>query len=152
MGEYALIPVVAIMIPIVAIIGAFTVVAIKIQARARVRELEVRERIAMIERGLVPAPETDPKGFEQALALQRLQQRGNPAKSAVRHRRLGVTLMGVGFGLMLLLGVAADNPEGGIGIGGFIVILGIAFFVNSWFDLRHAAADPTASGDALPPR
>ena len=31
---------------------------------ARVRELEVRERIAMIEKGLIPPPESNPRGFE----------------------------------------------------------------------------------------
>ena len=36
-------------------------------AKGRVRELEIRERIAMIERGMVPPPEADPAGFERSL-------------------------------------------------------------------------------------
>jgi hypothetical protein len=142
------------LIPVVAIAGGFTVVIVKILSNARVRELELRQRIAMIEKGLVPAPETDPRGFEQAMAMQQRQDllRTNPPKSAIRHRRFGITLMGIGFGLMLIIGVAGGSPEGGIGVGGSIVVLGIAFFVNSLFDLRHAAADPGVRGDAVPPK
>ena len=39
--------------------------------------------------------------------------------------------MGVGFGLMLLIGVAGDNPSAAVGVGGFIVVIGMAFFINS---------------------
>jgi hypothetical protein len=137
------------LVPVVAVIGGFTIVIVKILSNARVRELELRQRIAMIERGLVPAPETDPKGFEQAMALQQ-QLRNNPSKSAVRHRRVGITIMGIGFGLMLLIGVAGGSPESGIGVGGALVVLGIAFFVNSIFDLRHP--DPAQRGEVAPPR
>jgi hypothetical protein len=140
------------LVPVVAIVGGFTVVIVKILSKARVRELEVRERIAMIERGLVPAPEADPRGFEKAMAMQQRheQLRSSPSKTAIRHRRLGITIMGIGFGLMLLIGVAGGNPEGGIGVGGFLVVLGAAFFINSVFDLRHPDAVPPA--DVVPPQ
>ena len=55
------------LIPIFGIIGSFTYVIVLTLSRARVRELEVRERIAMIERGLVPPPEVDPRGFDRAM-------------------------------------------------------------------------------------
>src|SRR6185436_14577120 len=121
------------LIPIVAIIGAFTYAVVQTLARARVRELEVRERIAMIERGLVPPPEVDPRGFDRAMDRYERYRERSPG----RHRRAGVTLMGVGFGLMLLIGVAGDSMSSGIGIGGFLVIMGIAFFVNSLFENRR---------------
>jgi hypothetical protein len=38
--------------------------------------------------------------------------------------------MGVGFGLMMLIGVAGDAMNAGIGVGGFFVIMGLAFFIN----------------------
>src|SRR5215210_926314 len=121
------------MIPIVAIIGSFTYAIVQTLARARVRELEVRERIAMIERGLVPPPEVDPRGFDRAMDRYERHRERSPG----RHRRAGVTLIGVGFGLMLLIGVAGGNLSSGIGIGGFLVIMGVAFFVNSLFEARH---------------
>ena len=41
------------LIPIVAIIGGITAGIVATVTRGRVRELEIRERIAMIERGIV---------------------------------------------------------------------------------------------------
>jgi hypothetical protein len=125
-------------IPIVAIIGAFVFAIIQTLARARVRELEVRERIAMIERGLVPPPEVDPRGFDRAMDRYDRYRHHTPG----RHRRAGVTLMGVGFGLMLLITFAGENPSAGFGVGGFLVIMGVAFFINSLFDHRY---EPPAS-------
>ena len=52
-----------------------------------------------------------------------------------RHRRAGVTLMGIGFGLMVLIGFAGESPSSAVGVGGFVVILGLAFFINSLFEL-----------------
>jgi hypothetical protein len=121
------------LIPIVAIIGAFVYVIIKTLAHARVRELEIRERIAMIERGLVPAPEVDPRGFERAMGRLERHERRVYAGGA-RHRRAGVTLIGVGFGLMVLIAFSAGEESVAIGVGGFLVVVGLAFFVNSYID------------------
>ena len=111
-------------------------------SRARVRELEVRERIAMIERGLVPAPEVDPRGFDRAMSrLERHEYRHGSG----RHQRAGVTLMGVGFGLMVLIGIAFESPSAGFGVGGFLVIMGMAFFINSRFEQPRDGAPPANS-------
>jgi hypothetical protein len=137
------------LIPIVAIVGAFTYAIVQTLARARVRELEVRERIAMIERGLVPPPEVDPRGFDRAMDRYERYRERSPG----RHRRAGVTLMGVGFGLMLLIGVAGENMASGIGVGGFLVIIGLAFFINSRFEQRadpYPPATPRPTSSAMP--
>jgi hypothetical protein len=119
------------LIPITAIVGVFTFVIVKTLVRARVRELEIRERIAMIERGLVPAPEVDPRGFDRAMSRM---ERRDYSRGSMRHRRAGVTMMGVGFGLMVLIGFTANEASVAIGVGGFLVVIGIAFFVNSLID------------------
>ena len=140
------------LITIFGIIGSFTYVIVLTLSRARVRELEVRERIAMIERGLVPPPEVDPRGFDRAMDRYERYRERSPG----RHRRAGVTLMGVGFGLMLLIGVAGDSMSSGIGVGGFLVIMGFAFFINSLFENRredYPAARPGPAGPLPePPR
>jgi hypothetical protein len=132
------------MIPIVAIVGAFVYAIIQTLARSR-----VRERIAMIERGLVPPPEVDPRGFDRAMNL--LERRGSG-----RHRRAGITLMGVGFGLMVMIGFAGGEPGAAIGVGGFLVIMGAAFLVNSLFenpvDRQMAAPGPFTTPTPAPPR
>ena len=139
------------MIPIVGTICTFVYVIVLTLSRARVRELEVRERIAMIERGLVPPPEVDPRGFDRAMHRYDRQQR---YKSPGRHRRAGIVLMGIGFGLMMLIGVAGDSMNAGIGVGGFFVIMGLAFFINGLFD--HPADDyqpqrPSSSNGPITP-
>ena len=123
------------LIPITAIICAFVYVIVKTLAHARVRELEIRERIAMIERGLVPAPEVDPRGFDRAMnRLERREYRDYRRGSSGRHRRAGVTLMGVGFGLMVLIAFTSGEESVAIGVGGFLVLIGVAFFINSLID------------------
>ena len=132
------------LIPIVGIICSFAFVIVLTLSRARVRELEVRERIAMIERGLVPPPEVDPRGFDRAMDRYERRRERSPG----RHRRAGVTLMGIGFGLMMLIGVAGESLSSGIGIGGFLVIIGLAFFLNSLFDPPRDAYPPVSSRPA----
>ena len=52
------------------------------------RELEVRERIAMIERGLVPPPEVDPRGFDRAMdRYERYRVPRRPGGTAARASR-----------------------------------------------------------------
>ena len=136
------------LIPIISIIGSFTYIIVLTLSRARVRELEVRERIAMIERGLVPAPESDPRGFDRAM---RRLDRHEYRQGTGRHQRAGVTLMGVGFGLMVLIGVAFGNASAGFGVGGFLVIMGLAFFINSRFESPRDGTVPAASRSASSP-
>jgi hypothetical protein len=140
------------LIPIVGIICSFAFVIVLTLSRARVRELEVRERIALIERGLVPPPEVDPRGFDRAMDRYDRYDRYR-YRAPGRHRRAGVTLMGVGFGLVMLIGVAGGSLSEGIGVGGFLVIIGFAFFINSLFEQprdEYPPVAPRAAGAASP--
>jgi hypothetical protein len=151
------------LIPICAIIGAFAYSIVRAVSYARVRELEVRERIAMIERGLVPPPEKDPGGFDRAMdrydRVRDVSERYG-RRSPGRYRSAGVTLMGVGFGLMLLIGVAGENPASGVGVGGFVVVMGLAFFINSLLGRYDppppprdwSSSSPASSSSNEPPR
>src|SRR5436305_7053137 len=111
------------MIPIVGTICTFAFLIVLTMNKSRLRELEVRERIAMIERGLVPPPEVDPRGFDRV--MQRIE-RHEVRSGAGRHRRAGVTLMGVGFGLMVLIAFAGGDAHSAIGVGGFLAVVGFA--------------------------
>jgi hypothetical protein len=95
-------------------------------SRRKMREMEHRERLAMIERGLVPSPETDPAGFESATGLSG-PQRG---ASGAPYRTAGVLMIGFGLGLMMLITFSAGNFQVGLGIGGAWAILGAASLVN----------------------
>ena len=145
------------LIPIIATLCTFAYIIVLTLSRARVRELEVRERIAMIERGLVPPPEKDPQGFDRAMSrYDRLRDHDDDddwyprRRTPGRYRSAGVTLMGVGFGLMLMIGVAGGAMEAGIGVGGFLVVMGLAFVVNSWLSQSDPAPAPRPSNYSSP--
>jgi hypothetical protein len=121
------IPLMIFAIPLTAMMGAFVYLIVRTTARARVRELEIRERIAMIERGLVPAPEADPRGFERAMARH---DTAVLRQAPSRFRSAGVSVMGAGLGLMFLIGFTAGEPGVAIGVGGAIMIVGLTFFIN----------------------
>src|SRR2546430_11968964 len=118
------------LVPIIGILAIFAFATIRTLLRARVRELEIRERIVMIEKGLVPPPEVDPRGFDTAMdRYDRIRLlRADGRRSPRRHRSAGVTLMGVGFGLMVLIAFAGESPSSAVGVGGFLVVIGLAFF------------------------
>jgi uncharacterized protein DUF6249 len=131
------------LIPITAIVGGITAGIVATVTRGRVREMEIRERIAMIERGMVPPPESDPETFDRRMHSMDVLQRGHVAP---KHRSAGVILVAVGLGMYVLLAYAGGVPQEGLGIGGFIVILGLGFFVNSLFSPHSVPAPP------IPPR
>jgi hypothetical protein len=122
------IPLMIFMIPIIAMLGGFIYLIVRIVLRHRVRELEIRERIAMIERGMVPAPEVDPRGFERAMA--RHEATVVLRKAPARSRSAGVMVMGMGAALMFLIGFAGGEAGSAIGVGGALIIIGLAFFLN----------------------
>jgi hypothetical protein len=104
------------------IAGGVGVILMAMHQRTRKLEMQYRERLAMIERGMMPSPETDPEQFEAAL--------NRPGVS--RYTTVGIAIAGLGFGLMLLIGIAGGAPDAGVGIGGAIAVLGGAFIVNGY--------------------
>jgi hypothetical protein len=116
----------------VTVLGGLGIIFVWVQHRARLRELMIRERIALIERGILPPPERDPGGFEAMTG----PRPASPA--ALRFRSLGVTLVGLGLALMVLIAVAGGAPEVGIGVGGAVALVGAAAVVNSALMARGA--------------
>jgi hypothetical protein len=109
------------------ILAGVLVLWMAMHSRRRIREMEHRERLAMIERGLIPPPELEPAVFERRAGIGPRSE--SPAAS--RSRSSGVILIGFGLGLTLLISFAAGEPEVGIGIGGAFAVLGGAFLVNA---------------------
>ena len=133
------------------IMGGVIVIWLVMQSRRHFREMEHRERLAMIERGLVPSPETDPQAFERAISLTRRDE----SQASSRARSAGVMMIALGFGFMFLLSFTAGEPGVGIGIGGAFAILGVAFFVNSMLSSRSTSQTtlyPPMSNPPRPPR
>lgn len=105
--------------------------------RRKLLEMKHRERLAMIERGLVPSPEMDPNGFER-----RGFETRPPSTGSVRFRTAGVMLIGLGLGLMFLIGFAGNAPGVAIGLGGALALVGVAFVLNAMFSARDEALSP----------
>lgn len=107
------------------LLSGMALIAVMLRGRQRLRELTIRERIALIEKGLVPSPETDPVRFEAFVS------RGRPVnRTAARYRSAGVFIMGFGGAVFMLLFFTARNPAVGFGIGGGIAVIGAAAFIN----------------------
>jgi hypothetical protein len=100
--------------------------------RRRFREMEHRERLAMIERGVLPSPESDPIGFESGAGFA-----STASDAGVRYRTAGVLMIGFGLGLLVLLTSTADEPGMGIGLGGAFTMLGAASLLNYFLIARH---------------
>ena len=141
------------LIPIVAIIGGISVSIAEIMSRGRIRELRIRERIAMIEKGLVPPPEVDPAGFDRAMG-RHVRSADSGRGPGPGLRRAGIMVTSVGLGLMVLISVAGGSIRAGIGVGGFLVIVGLAFLINSRFEShdRHTPVPPTPPAVPTPPQ
>ncbi len=126
-----------IVLPLTVIVGGMMLAAWAIYRKTRVRELAYRERIAMIEKGLVPPPETDPQRFE------RMMRAGDPAvsqrmrTSAMRRRSAGVMLIGAGLALMTIIYFAGNEPGVAIGVGGGFIAVGVAMVINALLDQRQ---------------
>ncbi len=126
---------IALLIPIVGIIGGFAVVIVSMLGQARLKELRIRERIALIEKGLVPPPERDPAAFASDLLTRRDAVWGRrmsaPAREAYATKctRAGIILVGIGLMLLVIIGFAGGAGEAGVGVGGGIAVLGCAFLV-----------------------
>jgi hypothetical protein len=112
----------ALLLNTVFVVGGAVIIVMAMHQRSKRLEMEHRERLAMIERGMLPSPENDPQQFEASL--------NRPAVS--RYTTLGIAIVGVGVGLMLLIGVAGGAPEAGVGVGGAIAVLGGAFIANGY--------------------
>jgi hypothetical protein len=93
--------------------------------RRRFREMEHRERLAMIERGVLPSPESDPTGFEAGARFPAADP-----DAGVRYRTAGVLMIGFGLGLLVLMTFTVDQPGVGVGIGGGWAVLGAASLLN----------------------
>ena len=120
-------------VAIVAITGWMVITVTRIIARNRVREMQIRERIALIEKGLVPPPEVDPAGFERVMGRHE-GDLWQSRPSTGRHLRAGIVLLAVGFGVMLLVSTASQSLRIGIGPGGLIMALGLAFVLIHLFE------------------
>ena len=105
--------------------------------RQRSEQLQMlhRERMAMIEKGQIPIND-GPSVYDG--------RRRTAALPSSRSLSLGIIVVGLGLALMTIIGIAADAPSVGLGVGGAVAIVGGAFIVRSLM-VRPAQEPPAAS-------
>jgi len=123
-------------------LGGIGLIAVVLRGRQRLQELAVQERIAMIQRGMVPSPESDPAGFDRVMTA-----RSSPSRVAVRFQSVGVMFMGLGAALGFLLAFVTRLPGLALGVGGALVVLGL----TAWLNGILLASNPRPSSSE-PPR
>lgn len=124
---------------VIILVGGFVLAITSFIFRQRLRELAIKERIAMVEKGLVPSPELDPARFETLVGMRR------PANSrAERYRSAGVIIMGLGVAMVVLLAFAAGATKVAFGVGGALTVLGLAAFINGSMQAGGEPPSPRA--------
>ena len=112
------------------VVAGLTLLLMAMNNRRYVREMAHRERMAMIERGLVPAPESDLVQFEATPAVATPTQSSPGPRRGERFRTMGVGMIGLGVGLAFIIGLTGGDPDVGLGVGGAWVALGLASLFN----------------------
>jgi len=123
-------------VAIAAITGWAVITLYRMYIASKAREQVHRERLAMIERGLVPPPEADPEKFERMIAHPSERGRWDRGRHS---RRTGVLLVAVGIGLGFTNYFGTNDPlrvGRSLGIAALLALIGIAFLVNAMFDAR----------------
>jgi hypothetical protein len=126
-----------ILIPVVAILAWAAITIMRIREGSRRREFAHRERLAMIERGLVPSPDKDPEQFERMMRWQ--------AEPGYRGRQRGLRIAGtivlfVGLGLTWMIYLSDRQWDDAVGVGGMIVMVGVGLLVASTFGTPPSAS------------
>lgn len=106
------------------IIGGIVIILTAMLRRQKIIEMAHKERLAMIERGMVPPRDSVPDPLTMMLHAR-------TTSTDTRSRMLsgGIVVVAFGLGLMLMIGVAGQSPEAAVGVGGAIAVLGAAFIV-----------------------
>jgi hypothetical protein len=128
-------------LPMMALGGGILMALLAMWRQTAMQEMRHRERLAMIERGLMPPPELDPAAFEASL------QRRAPS----RFTSFGIAVVAVGLGLMLIIGFAGGAPGPAVGVGGAITLLGVAFIITGQLHHGHQGPAPAVMRGSPPP-
>lgn len=121
------IPIMAMMIPIIAIMGGITAGIVRTLGRQRLQELARRERIALIERGVDPAQLPALPEYSDELRSPRSFGRGATYGLMVG----GLVTLAAGIGLMTMLYLLSPMEEAWA-VGVIPIAIGIALLISFW--------------------
>ena len=116
--------VVAIFIPIIAVLGGVAIAIAAVVTAGKKKELEHRERIAALEKGL-PLPEAPPEPIKRPAFAGR--------------RAAGLVIFGFGIALTIGISVAETFQEGVWGL--LFIFVGIGLLIAAFLDKREYMAE-----------
>ena len=130
-------------VAIAAITGWALITLYRMHLAGQARDRLHRERLAMIEKGLVPPPESDPGQFERMMDWHP-SSAGSPDRVS-RSIRSGLLVIATGIGLVLMNYLQSGDVRRGLGIGAFLVVIGVAFLLNAVFEARAKQSQPQSA-------
>jgi hypothetical protein len=143
-----LVPIFAMFIPIVAIIGGITAGIFRMRAQQKVAELAMQERIAAIGKGIDPRTLPPPPTVMDPREVHTLTPRERALELA-QGLQIGALVTGAtGIGLGLFFLVVAGNSLWIIGVG--VAIIGLALWISANI-VRTNAGPATAPGPTVAP-
>jgi hypothetical protein len=104
------------------VIGGFAIAFYAIWMKSKAREMRHRERMAMIEKGLVPPQPAEPFAVGDS----------KPGKA---RRDSGIMMVCIGIALMMFFGLSSGNWRS-VWIGGFVLMFGVASLLSALLDER----------------
>lgn len=128
------------------LVSGVLIIVLALRYRARAMEMLHRERLAMIERGLVPPPEVNP-----AHAAWRGEAPRAGDGASARSLTAGIVIIALGFAFMTLIGIAANAPDVAVGLGGAVTIIGASLVVISLVRRQLSPGPPAGPTHLAPP-
>jgi hypothetical protein len=126
--------VVAIFIPIIALLGGVAIAIAAVVTHGKKKELEHRERVAAMEKGL-PLPQLPPEPVKR------------PAYSG--RRAAGLIIFGFGIALTIGISVSESFEEGVWGL--LFIFVGLGLLIAAYLDKREYEAEKREKARAQPP-
>jgi hypothetical protein len=111
----------------------------------RSREHLHRERLAMIEKGLVPSPESDPQQFERMMDWHPSRTFEPRARNS---RRTGIIVLAVGLGLSVQGYFGRGNAGATAGV--LLIFIGLAFLAVAMFEAQPPHDQPPRTPTDIP--
>lgn len=146
-GEF--VPIIALAIPIVAIVGGITAGIIRTLGRQRLIELAQRERIAAIERGVDPAKlaPLPVAALDDEPETWTMSQYDRDRRRSQGLMIGGIITLAVGLGLMGFLNVI-ERHENVWAVGIIPATIGVALLLSAW--LVHPKRNGSGTGGPPP--
>lgn len=107
---------VLVLIPALIVTGGVLIIMWGIRHATRLAELQHQERLAMIERGMTPPDDAGRDRLQRSYGFK---------------MSFGIMLSGLGLGLAMLIAFAGGAIDIGVGVGGAVLMVGLAFVVSA---------------------